>query len=610
MCGIAGAFGPGVPSPERIDAVYAALRHRGPDARGSYRGRGVDGAPLALLHTRLSIIDLDPRADQPFRDDGVALVFNGEIYNYLEIRAELEDLGRSFRTRSDTEVILQAYRQWGRSCVDRFQGMWAFALWDEREGGLWLSRDPFGEKPLYWTLDGGTFYFASEIKALAALSGRRFSPNLARVRRYLVNGFRSLGKRPDTWFDGVAALPPASGAWLAEPGRPEAEIYWRLRHAPRDLSWEEAKAGARERLFRALEIRLRADVPLAFCLSGGVDSTVLASVAAKRFGQPIAAFSIIDFDPRYDERVNIQAVVDDLGCEHHAIHTSREGFLDRLATQIAAHDAPVISMAFYVHNFLSQEIGRHGYKAAMTGMGADELFTGYYDHYNFWLAEMRGGPGFPGFLEAWRQGFGRYVRNPILQNPLHFADHPGDRSHLYLNRELFNGFMTEPVPEERFEGAYAESLLRNRMLNELTHENVPVYLHSDDLNSMMYSVENRSPFLDRPLAEFLFSVPTQHLVREGRMKALLREAGKGFLVDQVRLEKRKQGFNVPIGSLLDFEHGETLERVLAPGPIYDLVRREAVEAFLQKGGGDFSTNSFSKFLFGFISARLFLDRFS
>ena len=603
MCGIAGAFGPVQLSLARLEQTLARMARRGPDAKGVFQG-SLAGWPLTLLHSRLSIIDLDARANQPFEMQNCQLIFNGEIYNYIELRDELIAAGRTFQTNSDTEVIIQAYLHYGPDCVDRFEGMWAFALADMGKGTLLISRDRFGEKPLFLTKLDGVLYFASEVKMLAAMSGRQPTADLEQVRRYLVNGYKALFKQPSCFFEGVFELPAGHNALVEEPTSLVSEPFWNLNYAPQRMTLDDAVTGVREHLAEAVRIRLRSDVPLAFCLSGGLDSTALAAIATCQFNQQVDAFSIVDSDSRYNELENMTATVEALGCRHHVIPTATEGFFERMEVLVNYHDAPVATISYYVHSYLSQAIAEAGFKVAMSGSGADELFTGYYDHYAFWLAEMSDKPGFDGLLDDWRQGYGSFVTNPILQDPQVFQKRPDERGHIYLNRDLFNEIMIEPLQEGFFEADYTDSMLRNRMLNELKHEVVPVILKEDDLNSMYFSIENRSPFLDRNLTEFLFSVPGEHLIHNGYAKYLLRAAIKGLVPESVRLDKRKRGFNASIDSLVDRTNPRTRERLLAPGPIFDIVRRDRLEAFL---GGDMTDNSFSKFLFSFISARMFLD---
>lgn len=603
MCGIAGVIGPKPADPERIGKTKRLMRQRGPDGR-SHRVEKIGDHYITLLHGRLSIIDLNERSDQPFVQDGFTLIYNGEIYNYVEVREELERLGQTFRTTSDTEVLLQAWRHWGPDSFDRMEGMWAFVIVDQGRGEVVLSRDRFGEKPLYYWEKDGFLYFGSEVKFLASLAGVKPDVDQDQICRYLVNGYKSLYKQPSTFFRNVREIPPASWITLRGPGPIEPTLYWSLTYNPQPMTLAEALEGTREKLLEAVRIRLRADVPIAFCLSGGIDSSTLAGIAAKCFGQQLHTFSIIDNDERYHELDNIQATVDFLGCESVKVHTSTDGFFERLAPLVAYHDAPVATVTYYLHSFLSQAISEHGYRVAISGTAADELFTGYYDHYAFWLAEMRNRGDSGQLLTDWRASYGAYVQNPILKDPLVFGKNPAERGHIYLNGDLFRSYLRTSFTEEFFEAHFTSNVLRNRMLNELFHEATPVILHEDDLNSMFYSIENRSPYLDRGLAEFIYSVPSEHLIKDGYVKWLLRAAGDGFVTDQVRLDKRKRGFNASIDSLINRGDSITRERLLSDSTIFDYVRRDALKEFLD---GSMKDNSFSKFLFSFVSARLFLE---
>lgn len=603
MCGIAGALGPRLPDPDRIEKTLALMGRRGPDACGVYKG-SLGANKLCILHTRLSIIDLDERSNQPFAKDGCVLSYNGEIYNFIEVRDELTRLGYSFTTSSDTEVIIAAYREWGPGCVDRFEGMWSYALFDEREGRLWLSRDRFGEKPLFYWLHDGVLYFGSEVKILMALSNAKPPVAVAQIRRYLVNGYKALYKTPRTFFEGVQELPSGAQAAITQPSSVEPQPYWSLAFAPKSMTRAETVDGVRERLFNAVKLRLRADVPVAFCLSGGVDSGALASIARKVYGQQIHAFSIIDQDERYNEMDNMRAVVEDLGCDHHVVETSTEGFRDRLRRQVEYHDGPVATISYYMHAFLSEAIHDRGFKVALSGSAADELFSGYYDHYSFWLSQMSTRPDFCTLLDDWRSSYGAHIRNPLLKDPLNFVRDPHSRDHIFHDAEFFSSLMTANFREPFTETHYSDDLLRNRMLNELFNEAVPVILKEDDLNSMMHSVENRSPYLDRRLAEFLYQVPSEHLIKDGYVKSLLRDVVAGILVDEVRLDKRKRGFNASILSLVDRNDPATVEWLLAESPIFEHVKRESIESFLRK---DITDNSLSKFLFSFVSAKTFLE---
>jgi asparagine synthase (glutamine-hydrolysing) len=602
MCGIAGAVGNFV-SAELADRTLRGIHHRGPDATGIFRG-SLARSEVVLLHTRLAIVDLEVRSNQPLEAEGCALIFNGEIYNFPELRRELESLGHCFRTRSDTEVIIHAYREWGPGCVRKMEGMWAFALLDIRKDTLMLSRDRFGQKPLYYATCKNTLFFASEIKSLTMLSEICPKPDLDQVKRYLVNGYRSLYKQPNTFFEGVAELPPGTYVEIkgAQMGTPIS--YWQLSYQPTQMTLDDAISRTKELVTEAVRVCLRADAPVSFCLSGGIDSTLLACLAALQCGERIHTFSIIDRDERYNETDNISRTVQHLNCDHTQIEVTTEGFWEVMQNLIAHRDSPVATISYYVHSLLSKAIHEHGYKVAISGTAADELFTGYFDHYGYWLAEQSTRADIDVLLRDWEDGYGAVVRNPILKDPMVFSNNPNERGHIYLERESFNQLLVDPITEQFAEASYSSNLLRNRMLNELHNEVVPVLLKEDDLNSMHWSVENRSPYLDSALAEFAYTIPNKHLIHNGYAKWVLRAVGLGLAPDEVMLDKRKRGFNASIDSLVDRRDPETLERLLSPSPIFDLVNYEAMEKFLTR---NFQSNSFSKFLFSFISAKLFLE---
>lgn len=606
MCGIAGRLAATPLSPEREARALALMANRGPDGRGVFHAV-VPGGHLDLLHTRLSIVDLDARSDQPFTKDGLTLVYNGEIYNYPELRAELRAAGRSFRTEGDTEVVLEAFRVWGADALDRFEGMFALALLDEAGGRLTLARDRFGEKPLYWMRDGeGGLLFASEIKVLAALAGRRPSIDPNQLRRYLVNGYKALLTERRTFYSDVADFPAASLAILDRPEDPAPRRYWILEARPDEgMTAEQALEGARERVHKAIARRLRADVPIAVRLSGGIDSNVIAGVARTVHDHPITCFSIVEDDPRYDETAAIRATLARLDLPNVRIPIPRENFLERLDDLIGYFDGPPLTISYYLHWLVSQAIHEAGFKVALGGTGADELFTGYYDHYLFWLASMKDAPGFEDRVAGWRETYGRFVRNPELRNPHAFIEAPDRREHIFLGRERFSTFLREPFDEPHREAPYPGSPIRRRMLNELFHETVPVMLHDDDLASMRWSVENRAPYLDRDLAEFLFTVPDRHLIQKRLPKILLREAGRGLVDDSILDNPRKQGINAPVTSFVDFADARVRDRLLEEGPLFDIVDRERFAGLLDH---EVTLNSESKFLFSLVAAKLFLDR--
>ena len=370
------------------------------------------------------------------------------------------------------------------------------------------------------------------------------------------------------------------------------------------MSIDDAIQGTKYHLEESIRLRLRADVPMAFCLSGGVDSAALASIAKKIFNYDVTTFSIIDEDERYNELDNIMYTVNDLNCNHELIHLDNSNMLERLKDLIQYHDAPIATISYLVHSLLSEKIQKMGFKIAISGTAADELFTGYYDHFNLHLYEMRNNVNFQNLLNDWYENTGKFIRNPFLKNPrLYFKDQT-IRAHNHLNSDKFAEYLIDDYYYEIKEREFTNSLLRNRMLNELFYEVTRVILHEDDLNSMRYSIENRSPYLDHNLFNFAFSIPSKHLIKDGYGKYILRQATEGSLNDYVRLDRKKKGFNASIKSIIDLNDNTIIDFLLSDSPVFNIIKRKKIEALLKHEN---IPNSFNKFLFNFLNVKLFLE---
>lgn len=608
MCGIAGYVGSQALGGDRVEGCLAAMRHRGPDHAAHRHWSTRAEAHVHLLHSRLNIIDLNPRSNQPFRVGSKWVAYNGELYNYREVRADLARQGCAFTTESDTEVLLQAIDRLGWTALDQFEGMWALAVFDEADESLTLCRDRFGEKPLYLYRHPSGIYFGSEVKFIAALLGRRLPVNFDQVYRYMVNGYKSLYQTGQTFFRGLVELPSATVLRLEPTGAEKQEAYWEPRFEPDErMTYDDAVEGTRARVIRAVEVRLRADVPLAFCMSGGVDSNALISVAKAVFGYDVHGFTVTVDDARYDERVLVEAAVCRLGIRHTCVVADRTGFLPRLRQLVRHHDAPVFTISYYAHWLLMERIAEHGYRISVSGTGSDELFTGYYDHFPAYFYETREEAAGSAARRDWEEHVKPVVRNQFLRDPDLFTRDPAFRAHIFFDSERFAGYLTRPWSEPFTERTYTDRLLRNRMLNEMFHENIPVILHEDDLNAMYFSIENRSPFLDRALFDFCYRIPTRHLIRDGFAKAVLRDAMHGIVPEEVRTSRRKVGFNAPIEAFLDPRDAAVREALLDRSPIFEHVHRDRIEALLSRAP---LPNSDSKFLFYFLNSKLFLEEFA
>ena len=605
MCGIAGYIGKSPPRPNELKQTSEALKHRGPNFEGFYSHKFRDNK-VALVHRRLSIIDLDDRSNQPFSYEGTVLVFNGEIYNYKEIRQQLRELGHVFKTFGDTEVLAHALHQWGQNALEKLEGMWAFAWYDEATGTLLLSRDRFGEKPLYVLSKNNGLYFASETRALAAIANDSLKVNENHLIRNLVNGYRSLYKTNETFFLEVEELSPSTCLKIDSNGKTFSYNYWTPKFVENTkLSYLDAVDMTREAVIKATKLRMRSDVPIAFCMRGGVDSNSLISVASKILKCEVHGFTIVNTDERYDEQSVIDQSVKELGIKHSSVKLSKHNFLKNLSSLITHHDAPVYTINYYLHWQLMQSIAKEGYKVSISGTAADEFFTGYYDHHNLYLYEVSKNKMLhKKSLDNWNKYQKKIVRNPYLKDPNLYLKDPNFRDHNFMHNDLFASFLKEKWNEPFFETNFTKSLLRNRMLNELFEEAIPVILHEDDLNSMYYSIENRSPFLDSDLFDLAYSIPSHLLIKDGKAKAILRDAMKGIVPDVIIEEKRKVGFNAPISDLLDLNIPEIRSYLLDDSNVFNLVDKKKIEKLLNQNN---FTNSTSKFLFNFLNTKMFLE---
>ena len=605
MCGIAGYIGDQKIESSFISKTLTLMKNRGPDYKNFYQTE-INKAQILLLHSRLSIIDLESRSNQPFFKDDLVIVFNGEIYNYLELKKKLINLGCNFFTNSDTEVIVESYRKFGDNCIKNFEGMWSFVLLDLKKKKIFMSRDRFGEKPFYYYYTQKNIFFGSEPKFIFSLLGRKLKVNSKKLSEYLVLGYRSIFKERETFYENLHELDPGTNLMLDFELNKEKKKYWQLKFQPMKLSEKDVYEESKRLIQKSMNLRLRSDVPIAFCLSGGIDSSSLAAITSVSLNKKIHTFSVIDSDPRYNEKKEIEEITNHLRCQYTLIESNTGNFIERMEKIINYYQAPIPTISYYVHNLLSEKIKENGFKVAISGTGADEIFTGYYDHYSFWLKEMQEEENFKQLLKDRDSGYAKYVNNPLLKDPFKIINNVNFRDHLNEGAESFNDLLKKKINYTFHEEFFSDDVLRNRMLNELLHEIVPVILFSDDLNSMMYSVENRSPFLDSCLVEFLYSVPTKYLIRDGFQKIILRNSVKGMLPDSILFNKKKVGFNASIKSLFDYKLPKNRDWLMSDHIIFDIVDREKFEKFLDK---DYTKNYLSKFLFNFISSKIFLSNY-
>ncbi|MBF0487147.1 MAG: asparagine synthase (glutamine-hydrolyzing) [Nitrospirae bacterium] len=561
MCGIAGFIGATKPD---FDAALAirqmtdTMSHRGPDDMGcKVASFGNNGSYAALGHRRLKIIDLSERGHQPMSNDTgtVYIIYNGEVYNYMELKAELSGTGHSFVSTSDTEVILRAYEQWGTECFSKFNGMWAVAIFDKNRGKLVLARDRLGVKPLYYYKSASDFVFASEIKAILKHPKIKKEPNLEKIFRYVSRNYRYVDTDDTSFFKAIYQVPKSSFIEIDEALATKQTAYWHLnpnliRH---DIKDKEAIIQFRDIFVDAVRLRLRSDVPVGCMLSGGMDSTSITCAAYKLLKHPIVTFSGITGQQKgvYDESEYIDSVIRDTNADYYYIKPDPADIFDTVEEMLGFHDEPICTVTWYSLYLIAKKIKDEGIKVVLNGHAGDELLAGYWDHYHYYFYDLfEDGEIDTMYKEiaAWRDNHNRsndeikktirlisaMKKNRGLESAK-FTDY----SYL-LNKEIVEQYMTVLSQP----GEFSDELSR-RLYLEMFYETVPATLRPEDRNTMSQSIESRSPFLDYRLIEFCFSLPGRLKIRNGLGKWILREAMKGVLPEDVRTRKDKSGFIAP-----------------------------------------------------------------
>jgi asparagine synthase (glutamine-hydrolysing) len=587
MCGLAGAAG--LIDQAAIDTVGAmnvAQKHRGPDAHGFYQsGRGEFG--VALAHRRLAIIDLSPEANQPMQErrSGCVIVFNGEIYNYAELREELTKAGARFETQGDTEVILQAWVHWGPDAVKRFRGIFAFALWDPRVRQLHLVRDALGIKPLYWALRGKTVYFASELRALLD-GGHPRRLDVEGVASFAWHGFV---RGPGTIIAGVHLLPAATTLTLSTPGEvPRPQAWWTLpQAAPGTISQEQLAATLRD----TVRMQLVSDVPLAVFLSGGIDSSAVAALACQAGGGQIHTFNVGFDEPALDESASAAKVAAQLGTAHQTLRIGAADFQRLLPDALASLDQPTFDA---INTFVvSRAVRSAGITVALAGTGGDELFGGYKSFIDLprgmrlprpaalgmmahllVSATTRAALALGGVPPQTRWGKLADVLRADSLVALYQASYALFSSELYAE-------LTKKLPTRWPHGLSTEQeallspLAHGATLHAISNLELSSFigerlLRDTDAASMASSLEARVPLLDHVLIETVAGVTEAERFEPLGRKQALRTAALGNL-DPALFERPKSGFVLPIETWCRQTLKDTLDATFADAPGFERV---------------------------------------
>lgn len=549
MCGIAGYlefneknnFNQG-----RLEKMLKKIEYRGPNDQGIFIDK-----KIGLGHRRLSILDLSKAGHQPMFNDDKSLVitYNGEIFNYLEIKEELKKNGYQFNTKTDTEVILASYKEWGKKCVEKFNGMWSFAIWDRKKNEFFASRDRFGIKPFYYQKTENFFLFGSEIKTILAVSPIPAKINYTQLYSFIDRNM------PygcfETIFEGINELPPGHNLIILG-NKLSLERYWDInfKEIKKKYDYTDPEKTFRKLLIDSVKLRLRSDVPVGVCLSGGIDSTVITGIITKILNQKIDTFSSIYDQKDYNEKKFIDIANKAFHTNYHHISPDPNKLFEITEKIIEHHDLPVRMPSTFSHWHV-MECASKNVIVTLDGQGADEILGGYRYYYPYYLADLLKSFKLKKYLETVKdlkkhlgQTFKKDVIKLLLPKYILKIKRLIKPQQRWQDKILSDKMLKYKTGLTKTPKKFSSYL--NQMLFEtLVTTNLPVLLNNEDKISMAFSLEAMVPFLDYRVVEFCFGLPLRYKIDGYRNKVILRESFKDILPEEIYNRKDKKGFPTP-----------------------------------------------------------------
>ena len=552
MCGIAGYFGPidKVPNNLSISSCLKQMKRRGPDSQ-NYIIKKYNKKTLILLHSRLSIIDPVKISNQPMEDEDAIISFNGEIYNYLELKKNLNI--KKLATNSDTEVLLKYLKIKKNIPKDDLDGMWSYAYFDKKKKNLFLSRDRFGEKPLYYKVEKDSIYFGSDINYIISLSKEKKIFNEEKIYSFLANGFKSLFLNNKTFLNGINALSPAHVLKVDINNNLKLIKYWKNTKtiAEKKISYKEAVKTTKEIISTEFKKRFRSDFPIGCLLSGGIDSTAISAHSIEN-NKKLKYYSINSSNPNYNESPRIDVLCQKYNLKTNYVKMSQLNNYDFLEKIIGETNFPLSSISYLVYAHLNKEIKNDKYRVLLSGLGGDEIFAGYYTHQmNFLISNLKN-EKFNYYYKSWETHVKPLIRSNILSNLDEYISLANSKNPSFHEKKEIEKYLSNKkliLVNKKIK--FSKNFFRNGLDVDMFRDTLPPQLLSSDQISMFFSIENRSPFLSHKLYEFVKSLPDDYLIRNGFGKSVLRDSLKNMIPDKILKFREKIGFYADLDLFFD-----------------------------------------------------------
>lgn len=610
MCGIAGYIGNKkfLPNKNNIHSCINEMVRRGPDNQSYLKFN----AKLNYLFcsSRLSIIDINKRSNQPFEDDEGILIFNGEIYNYLEIKKNLIKKNIKFKTKSDTEVLLKFLNFEGEDKIYKLDGMWAFAYYSKKKQITVLSRDKFGEKPLYYFFNKKkkNFIFGSNVNYIKKLNKDKIKINEKKILSFLQSGYRSIFSSPNTFFKDIDYINPGTNLIIDKNFKFKFKNFWKKSiYKPKINNLEKASKKIKKLINFEFKKSFRSDKPIAYLLSGGIDSSIISSIARKKKTK-IKFYSFKSKNKNYDESDNIDILKNKLNLNHKYVYSNKSNNFEMLKNFISNFGFPLMSSTYLAYGSLCKEISKDKFKVIISGNGGDEIFSGYYAHHMSYLLSIENTNYFKKKYNEWEKNTKPFIRSKILKDFDEYKKLLKSSNPTFHENKEYEKYFTNKFSIKNYKRFhYSKDFFLNHLNKDLFEDSIPAQVHSIDNISMFFSIESRAPFLSKNLFDLRNKINKNLLIKDGKAKYVLRNAFKNELPKTIINDKEKIGFYSTLNETLNLKNKEVLNLILNNTITKKYLNRNLIKKKIFQNK---LNHQDEKFIFSILNVAIFLKKFA
>mgnify|MGYP001169330086 CR=1 FL=1 len=609
MCGIAGFIGQQNKFPRKsiIQNCLKLMKKRGPDDQSSLEFK--EKFKYLFCASRLSIIDLNKRSNQPFEDENGVLIFNGEIYNYIEVKKKLKKKNIKFSTDSDTEVLLKFLHHEGEDKIEELDGMWSFAYYSKKRKITVLSRDKFGEKPLYYNLSKKDNYliFGSNVNYIKELSKKKIHIDEEKIINFVKNSYRSVFSSEGTFFKDINYLKPGTNLVIDENLNIKFKKYWNKSKYKGKVNKLSIATSKLKKIIK-LEFKksFRADTSIAFLLSGGVDSSIISAISSK-IKKNIKFYSFRSKSKNYDETKNINILTKKFNLKHQYISPNKKQNFKMLDNFIGDSGFPLMSSTYLAYGSLCKKINKDKYKVLVSGNGGDEIFSGYYAHHMSYLLSIEKKNNFKKKYLEWEKNTKPFIRMSILKNFKEYKKMAkGKNPTFHESSEYLKFFKTKIISKNLKNKRYSHDHFINHLDKDLFEDSIPAQVHSIDNISMYYSIESRAPFLSKNLFDLRNKTNKNLLIRNGFSKYILRNAFKNEIPNSIIYEKEKIGFYSPLNETINLKNKNIINLILNNPVTKKYLNKDLIKNKIESKN---LSHQDEKFIFGILNIALFIKKY-